>query len=394
MDSFVLNVVSARKVPRRDGILGLTGKSDPYVIVSVNSKEEGKDPLKFTWPYKETTTKPIWNSARDFGSLSADDTLKIELWDKDLVADDLLGTSIIPVKSFLEKPNLEIEIKSNYLFGCFRATALLTVELIRNTNTFPTKKKLFFVRHGESKWNKAQADMDVSAMLSETDHALDDEGVNQALGLEEKLSNPSTQFTKEENDFLSADIIFSSPLTRAAQTALIGLNPILQKKKIIHLKPNLREKRNFGGRDSSGKKIGNKVPKRILKSLSQFFILKGKMKDYQQVQFNTFEVNFKWWLDHKESNEEVESRLYEFLMQTRFIPEEKIIFVGHSHFFRELCKIHIHSSFESKDPNLTKNLQEKIVQNCGVVALEVDFADRDPRLIRDVKLLFGSNVKE
>jgi bisphosphoglycerate-dependent phosphoglycerate mutase len=40
------------------------------------------------------------------------------------------------------------------------------------------EKLLFVVRHGESKWNKAQSDKDIYTMLSSTDHPLNEKGAN------------------------------------------------------------------------------------------------------------------------------------------------------------------------------------------------------------------------
>ena len=49
------------------------------------------------------------------------------------------------------------------------------------------QKTVFVVRHGQSTWNKAQADRDVVAMFSDTDHPLNDVGVYQAEALQVRL---------------------------------------------------------------------------------------------------------------------------------------------------------------------------------------------------------------
>ena len=48
-------------------------------------------------------------------------------------------------------------------------------------------RHVFFVRHGESVWNRAQADMDVATMLLNLDHPLNEAGRQQAEVLRDKI---------------------------------------------------------------------------------------------------------------------------------------------------------------------------------------------------------------
>ncbi len=48
------------------------------------------------------------------------------------------------------------------------------------------KKRLFYVRHGESQWNEAVTEHDIKAMLGEVDHPLTKAGVTQAQELNAK----------------------------------------------------------------------------------------------------------------------------------------------------------------------------------------------------------------
>ena len=49
----------------------------------------------------------------------------------------------------------------------------------------PMQKTIFLVRHGESKWNKAQAKVNIGGLFN-FDHALTEEGISQAVELNEK----------------------------------------------------------------------------------------------------------------------------------------------------------------------------------------------------------------
>ena len=56
--------------------------------------------------------------------------------------------------------------------------------------------------------------------------------------------------------FLATDVIFSSPLTRAVQTAMIGLKDSIEAAGQLRLMTNAREKRNVGGRDTQSSSSG------------------------------------------------------------------------------------------------------------------------------------------
>ncbi len=91
--------------------------------------------------------------------------------------------------------------------------------------------KVYFVRHGETKYNAEHV-----LMGSEVDAPLDEAGIAQAKEIASKLTH-------------HIDIIFCSPLQRAMQTALIISN---NEKLAIHPRPELEE-RDFG--DLSGKPL-------------------------------------------------------------------------------------------------------------------------------------------
>ena len=102
----------------------------------------------------------------------------------------------------------------------------------------PHGPQVFFVRHGESRWNEAQRRKDVLQMVSHVDHPLNETGYRQALHLQHAIRNAMSKPVNELSSspteaaalhaLTTATTVWASPLTRALQTALIGLRPMLE----------------------------------------------------------------------------------------------------------------------------------------------------------------------
>ncbi len=123
----------------------------------------------------------------------------------------------------------------------------------------PVRKTFFLIRHGESKWNQAQSALNIGGMLDH-DHCLSRTGVEQCLDFNRRwnefasvtadAASASASASAEsdsaissassasaaaaadagaanglslEQQFMRADVVYSSPLTRALQTALLTL---------------------------------------------------------------------------------------------------------------------------------------------------------------------------
>jgi hypothetical protein len=76
------------------------------------------------------------------------------------------------------------------------------------------KKTVFFIRHGESKWNQAQDSKNLVDMVKETDHGLSDEGKNQARHLASCTKSADFASDPDSKKFMQAQKIYISPLTR------------------------------------------------------------------------------------------------------------------------------------------------------------------------------------
>lgn len=395
----------------------------------------------------------------------------------------------------------------------------------------PLRKTVFFVRHGQSVWNKAQKDLNVLAMVSAFDHPLNAVGRQQAEALQLKLSElvslaaqeeeggaarrgrggtavaagqqsetpgrgragaaaggsfaepagarplapadvvidvgaergaggkadskaaadtqsaargdtatvvavegkgkarrrlwgcgcggrvgatglPPSLLSDLERDLVGVQLVASSPLTRAMQTTAIALGPLMRKAGCqLRVMANLREKKNLGGQDSSGAAVGARVTERLITTVGDLYkdAPESGEKVVSGLQVDTAEVESKWWSDLVESKEQMGARLRELLWQLHYAPEERIALVGHSHFLRELFRAHLSPKFRTAHPEQARGLTTQLVSNCGVVALTLDFTERElayatlgpevafaqsstAGVIEDVELMLGTTL--
>jgi len=100
----------------------------------------------------------------------------------------------------------------------------------------PHRRLVFLVRHAESRWNRAKAELGVLSMLCENDHGLSEKGLAQAQTLrsllkEARISLDSASSDQQEDPWLrrllKPGVVYASPFTRAIETAVIGLRDIL-----------------------------------------------------------------------------------------------------------------------------------------------------------------------
>lgn len=430
----------------------------------------------------------LTHSRRAWGLARAQLFLHIELVEQNaLGATSHLGVGEISLAMLSEAEYTTVPIT------IMRAKAARTSAHVRLAREPAALKTVYFVRHGESVWNRAQARADVITLVSDTDHPLNDAGKQQAEALQRKLARlvelahrdqsaleaweadaqrraeeivaagkvkqgepgavraaakaaahaaaaegaraergesprrrgrvapggagapppPPSLLSDVERGLVDVQSIASSPLTRAIQTTAIGLAPLLRRSGArLRLMANLREKKNLGGFDSAGAAKGKAVRGRLRETTTPLFkgaeaalsehVLKGTPLD-------TTEVEGKWWHDSPESKAEVRTRIDELLCQLQFASEERIALVGHSHFFREVFRHHLHPRYRARNRIMSMRLSGQKLENCGIVAVTFDFAERDrlyaelgedgmrnrpeaAGVIVDVKLMLGTRL--
>ncbi|GBG27846.1 Hypothetical Protein FCC1311_040692 [Hondaea fermentalgiana] len=326
---------------------------------------------------------------------------------------------------------------------------------IRRVFSVPGRKKLYLVRHGESRWNRAQARRNVVGMLAFRDHPLNKTGAQQAIDLnkrwrfeanvesnrreeDEDLLNQTIdpraaaaamsaiaaqatmgqadlpacdssktrldaqeqeQEEKEEKEnesleagFFRAKAIFSSPLTRSLQTALLGLqhHPCALETGITLL-TCAREVQNLLGKDSMGAVCGEESFLRAKQ------LLRDECGDLHSnweagVQgVDPYDAESEWWIATKESRASVVARTEDFVNTIRYRPEREIIVVGHSLFFKHLFQSLSwdldmqHPDYAAKR-SLLDQLRRFKIENCGVVGVELSFEHYWPHMRRHASL--------
>jgi len=261
------------------------------------------------------------------------------------------------------------------------------------------RKTVVFVRHAQSIWNEAQSKKNVYKMAKDTDHALSATGVQQAEALSRLLSNAAADPADAEQVgcILQPDVVYVSPLTRAVQSAVIGLGPTLVQPggpAQMTFMSNAREKLNLGGFDTRSRKVGVNILHHVLGKLRAHYREKGDeiIDVFSKLHFNLQQVEEQWWTEGSaETKEQVQARMREFMTQLLYSPDHNIVVVGHSHFFRAVLAGYMSEEFREQDPEFAKKLASAKLANCGVLRLELDPArgvDGGP--IVDAKFLLGS----
>ena len=279
---------------------------------------------KMIWPTRHSNT-PVWMSGRGLDvppKFRSRAMLRIEMWDEMDSKARFIGAAAVKLSELALDQRCAVRLDLNIgLYGrALNSRGSPCVVYIRPVPDPVPTRHVFFLRHGESKWNRAQSNLDLKGMWSTVDHPLNDTGRDQAASLRDKIVDyiskhrgstealpaplRNTLVTPDSGDaegswqqqrnqeagesaasaamepeaeraliemFLNTTTIWASPLTRATCTALVALEPLLckpsgdkqlsslsrQQRPQLVLTPNAREKRTLGGKDSSGCAIGD-----------------------------------------------------------------------------------------------------------------------------------------
>lgn len=314
---------------------------------------------------------------------------------------------------------------------------------------FPkTRKRVFFLRHGESRWNEAQREMQLSAM-AKFDHPLNAKGATQAVhagreaaryhaaSLRYDVDAPTTHTdsaTRKQiawsRSFGDATRCFSSPLTRAAQTAALFLfaSGALAKKgeglaadapfrdapgirdwsdeRFVVLSRSLREvKSTMGSLDTIGIERGSGILHRAAEKLRDAchggyqpdaaYADAAVVATRLVTDFN--DAFGQWWTarDDVDSREATDERVDDFFETLRLEKSDAVIVVGHSlwfqHAVKRLCRREGSRAFCERENDLARKLASEKIGNCACVGVDVAFdAQTGEASVEDAAFLFGS----
>lgn len=212
---------------------------------------------------------------------------------------------------------------------------------------------------------------------------------------------------------LDADCVFASPLTRALQTALLALSPLLQKKPELKLvlMPELREAVDAVHYDSMGKVTGDEIVARAITKTEQTFNetrntsdtsmpgpASAEWRDMKAMWNQRVDPEFartEWWSSTAEPDEIVQARGKDFLKFLRRRTScQRSIAVGHSAHIRELFR----SSWNDEryldqmgNSYPSEVLKKKKLSNAGVASTSLAGKLDDPYL-KDVQLVLDTHL--
>ncbi len=199
---------------------------------------------------RRNTRTPVWHSYRDLCCPADDgDRLEIELCAEER-GGERIATNSVPVLLDASDP-YDVWLHLTPQLG--GGDVALTLRFVRAP--LYQRKVLFFIRHGESRWNEAMRTKDVKEIITRVDHSLTREGIENAIDLHDMwhqhrplhalfqedsaaASFDGISTAQLEDEFVGADMVFSSPLTRAVQTAQLVLHdhPAVVRRGIVLLR--------------------------------------------------------------------------------------------------------------------------------------------------------------
>ena len=239
------------------------------------------------------------------------------------------------------------------------------------------RKRIYFVRHAESLWNEGVATGNVVTMMGRTDHGLSQKGVKQAMDLGEKIRDGT------ETDFLGCEKLYSSPLKRAVQTALLILAQHPKIKGGITLLPVVRElRKQTTSRDNVASSRGDDIKSNALTDLEKSR-RKNDLTSLSDVVVHVGDAHGDWWSHGTEDKDAVKQRITEFFTHLRTMDGPSCVVVTHSNFIRSILR-----SRAPKD--VAKHLRSKKLPNCAVLAVDLDFGNPVGFEVVHLEFLFGT----
>lgn len=198
--------------------------------------------------------------------------------------------------------------------------------------------------------------------------------------------------------FIHSDSIYCSPMTRAIETALVGLfghsalrNPGL------HLYSVIREIKGVGGLDSVGVAFGPAISERVSTELESK-LGRSRTEHITAPHIHYNDASQTWWtqLSSFDTAQDQHERIGDFISFSRHCDSQYPIFVGHSLFFKAFYSRRLSPIIERIRPELSENLKKFRLGNASVLALTVLYSGtKDTECtILDADLIFGTGFQK
>jgi broad specificity phosphatase PhoE len=201
----------------------------------------------------------------------------------------------------------------------------------------------------------------------------------------------------------TADAVWCSPLTRALQTCLVGLKPLLLGRGLaVQLRKNAREPQHLTDLNSRGVEMGAAAMlRRATDKLREVMGERAdspELADLEGAPVESVEVEERWWDESaSETGAQLALRLDELMRQIQYAPYEKIVLVTHGSIIAGLLAAHlapsaVHaasaavSSGSAHEEMVGGPPAEGKVDSCAIVCCKLDFA-RASRVIRECSVI-------
>lgn len=199
-------------------------------------------------------------------------------------------------------------------------------------------QSLFLLRHGESEFNRQNA---LNRLFKKhRDSPLTPLGYKQAAEVARKLMNTSVPALAEVVEMRNADCVLVSPLTRAVQTVLVALAPIMEARPDLQITlfPDFREVVDMVHWDAIGAASGVGVVDRAIEQLRMIKVPEEELHRYKKFRVDARLAEGKWYNERSESLDELKARVQRIAnsLKTTYNHCERIVMVGHSATIRAL----------------------------------------------------------
>lgn len=245
---------------------------------------------------------------------------------------------------------------------------------------------VFFVCHGESKWQKALMELDIVGMYVEKDHGLSENGRERAEQLYTLITG--AQSAEKQVDvwlakFLKPNRVMTSPFTRAIETAVIGLGGVLNESSTLEVVADARERRNACcSKDCTSSVKGEQLKNRARSTLTELYsgeTLTARKQEVlaklRTIRFETKTSPGQWWSEHADLDVEVADRMERLFLYVKKQPSNSsTILIGHPSYFRDACQRYILSTCNANE-DVVASLQMNHIPPCGVVGVKVEWHD-------------------
>jgi len=201
------------------------------------------------------------------------------------------------------------------------------------------------------------------------------------------------------NLFMHADGVYSSPFTRALETAVVAMedHPSLLANGLV-LYSVVREVKRIGGFDTVGVESGEGIEHRLRAELASV-VGQTRAEELTKVPIIVNDCNQPWWtpMAGHDSEKEQQERVREFLTFVRYCDSQVPVIVGHSLFFKAFYSKRVSNDLMKNRRALSENLKKFRLSNAALLAVTVTFhhyqggGGQSEAIMIDADLIFGGS---